>query len=620
MLDTESKSNVELAFEYREKLIPFIGSGLSRSLGLPLWGELIESLSKIDGVDISQLRGRPGEKLEKIRGMVGTARFNSEISHQLSVDQNVCTKTLLVLGAAKPARIITTNLDCSLEETLKSFGTLPRILTKLDDDWLDQYLNSYDCPQVLKLHGTIELPESWVLTEEEYEKSYLENDLISKIFVHDSFIPIFIGFGFSDPDVEQMLRRFGWKTRKQHSVGFAILRNRIESLDRYGIRQIIVEDFDLYPEVLDAIYGNPAIPLQVSQTLSGHPLKLEIGPASICAKKIDKNKVEILTKIISNAIEPLSSSKILPEGTSRGSGPKKEYISMLGRNLNDKYLLQAALIGLSKFPDILFDEFLPILINDSAAVKKLLWPVLQGISNGFLSQNSSRTKQRFIKWIERYMNEPGITYAARKALANTLAISLNLHPAKSWPPAVAELDGLNALIYPLSEAQVAYLRGDINWQEKSIKPYILKSRSESLELVELMNSHYEKRKWRLPSAEDWLKLAGLKDNCCPPWPWGMAAPEPGIHAHLKFASTGGRIASEVVENGLFPRGTSEFGLIDLIGNAYELLRDQNGEFKLAGGAFTTVFDSKVDFEVIRKYLDEGEILKNKNNVCLRLVS
>jgi formylglycine-generating enzyme required for sulfatase activity len=68
------------------------------------------------------------------------------------------------------------------------------------------------------------------------------------------------------------------------------------------------------------------------------------------------------------------------------------------------------------------------------------------------------------------------------------------------------------------------------------------------------------------------------------WPWGSEPPVRLKHAHLSFR--GENHLGSAIEVGCFPSGTSPEGLVDLIGNVYELL-DQGSPDRLAGGAWTT---------------------------------
>ena len=92
-------------------------------------------------------------------------------------------------------------------------------------------------------------------------------------------------------------------------------------------------------------------------------------------------------------------------------------------------------------------------------------------------------------------------------------------------------------------------------------------------------------------------------------------PQFKVHAHLKYLYAGGSVAQHPLEVGIFPRGTSKHGLLDLIGNVYEVVSSPSSwsEYALAGGAWTTAFSPRGRFHKISGWVSGHE------NVDLRPV-
>ena len=100
----------------------------------------------------------------------------------------------------------TTNYDTLIERALEQAGKRPDI--KYNIEQLALTLPRRDCV-VYKMHGDISNPGQTVLIKDDYEKYFLTNqafitaltgDLISQTF-------LFIGFSFSDPNIDYVLGR-----------------------------------------------------------------------------------------------------------------------------------------------------------------------------------------------------------------------------------------------------------------------------------------------------------------------------------------------------------------------------------------------------------------------------
>jgi hypothetical protein len=125
---------------------------------------------------------------------------------------------------------------------------------------------------VYKMHGDASLPNKAVLYKEQYERYYqtheqfvtaLSGDLVSKTF-------LFIGFSFTDPNLDYVLSRLHTSVRRNHycfmrkeamDAGDEDLSNykrrkqklRVDDLKRFGIQTLLIDDYDEIPRILEAI-------------------------------------------------------------------------------------------------------------------------------------------------------------------------------------------------------------------------------------------------------------------------------------------------------------------------------------------------------------------------------
>ena len=206
------------------------------------------------------------------------------------------------------------------------------------------------------------------------------------------------------------------------------------------------------------------------------------------------------------------------------------------------------------------------------------------------------------------LHNPDLTYKCLRSLAKIAAIR-GKHPALRIPPPSITIGKFIVPIYLLTRYQVGLLMGRNPPEIRHpLRPYTIQSLEEVPEILRRLNEETN-RAWRLPSAEEWLSIAGV--SVSNPWPWGNDNPQYKTHAHLRYVLQGGNVANHPLEVGIFPKGKSSTGLLDLIGNVYELVIGDDGRYHLAGGAWTTSFKPGSNFRLIRGWS------RGRNNVGIR---
>jgi hypothetical protein len=191
-----------------DRLIPFVGAGLSQPLGLPSWNRLIDDIAvdlgydpqvyRLSG-DIEQLagyyvatRGSVDPLVRKLkRRFDPTDRaIRASECHRLLVDMNL------------PA-IYTTNYDRIIERAFKLHKRRCHTITSIKDIVGAPSNVTY----VVKFHGSFHEPESLVLTEADY---FERLDLVSALDLKlraDTLgrSLLFLGYSFSDMNMRYLL-------------------------------------------------------------------------------------------------------------------------------------------------------------------------------------------------------------------------------------------------------------------------------------------------------------------------------------------------------------------------------------------------------------------------------
>lgn len=256
-----------------ENVAVFAGSGLSVPAGFVCWKELLKPIADDIGLDI-----------EKEHDLVTLAQYhlnenshnrnqlNKKLIEEFAVKAEV-TENHKILSRLPIHTYWTTNYDKLIENALELAGKIPDVkytkkqlaLTKPKRDAV-----------VYKMHGDIDHPDDTILTKDDYESYHvkmaqyitaLSGDLVSKTF-------IFIGFSFTDPNLDYILSRvrvaydtsqrthycFLKIIEKEDGEGdadFEYRRRKQElfcgDLNRFNIKTILVETYTEITETLSLI-------------------------------------------------------------------------------------------------------------------------------------------------------------------------------------------------------------------------------------------------------------------------------------------------------------------------------------------------------------------------------
>lgn len=177
------------------KLILFVGAGISKDSGYPLWGEVIKSFG-------DDLYGEENNyELDYLK--IPQYYYNTfgKIRYEEKILESLCTKEISgpnpihkVIDRIAPKHIITTNYDTLLEDQLNSGITKYEVIKK-DSDVPNSKLGNF----IIKMHGDLS-ERNFVFKEDDYY-NYSNNfpiisQLIQSLIVNNTLL--FIGYSLSD--------------------------------------------------------------------------------------------------------------------------------------------------------------------------------------------------------------------------------------------------------------------------------------------------------------------------------------------------------------------------------------------------------------------------------------
>lgn len=253
----------------------FIGAGASRDAGFVDWRGLLTDVAEELDLDISKEHDLLALAQYHVNGRAGRGEINQQLINAFTKDA-APTSVHEVLARLPIDTVWTTNYEQLLEKAYEAAGR--RVEVKLSIANLAQARKGRDVT-LYKMHGCVTHPEDAVLTKQDYEvydgKRRLFTDSLKGDFIEKTLL--FIGFSFTDPNVERILskvreqlgqncRTHYWITRRPPSVCPIGKRSNEDmeydrrkadlqsaDLQRYGIETVWVEEYAHIPLLLRAL-------------------------------------------------------------------------------------------------------------------------------------------------------------------------------------------------------------------------------------------------------------------------------------------------------------------------------------------------------------------------------
>lgn len=250
----------------------FIGAGASREAGFVDWKGLLRDAAEELDLDIDKEHDLLALAQYQVNARAGRGDINQQLMDAFVRDTR-STAVHDILPRLPIDTVWTTNYEQLLEDAYKAAGR--HVEVKLTIENLAQARKGRDVT-IYKMHGCVSLLHQAVLTKEDYEDydatRRLFTDSLKGDFIEKTLL--FLGFSFTDPNVERILakvrgqlgqnkREHFWITRRPPSFcadgartedELAYDRRKAElqskDLQRYGIQTVWVDEYEQIPELL----------------------------------------------------------------------------------------------------------------------------------------------------------------------------------------------------------------------------------------------------------------------------------------------------------------------------------------------------------------------------------
>ncbi len=253
----------------------FVGAGVSRNAGFVDWKALLRDVAIELDLDINREHDLLALAQYHVNGHGGRGELNQQLLDAFTRDAER-TDLHEILARLSIDTVWTTNYDRLLEKAYDDIGRFVEV--KLSIQNLAQARKGRDVT-LYKMHGCVTQPHDAVLTKQDYEVYDLSRRLFTDSLKGD-FIEktlLFLGFSFTDPNVERILakvreqlgqnqRTHYWITRHPPQTCPNGLRSadeleyerrkaklQSEDLKRYGIQTVWVDEYEHIPALLLAL-------------------------------------------------------------------------------------------------------------------------------------------------------------------------------------------------------------------------------------------------------------------------------------------------------------------------------------------------------------------------------
>lgn len=247
------------------------GAGLSIPAGLVNWKQLLRSVAKEIGLDVERETDLVAVAQYYYNEQGGRQRINQLLVNEFSERAKI-TENHRILARLPIDTFWTTNYDALIETALREAGK--KVDVNITPENLATTTPRRDA-LLYKMHGDVSNPASAVLTKDDYESysssrrgqlfsTALRGDLVSKTF-------LFLGFSFSDPNIDYILGRVRILLESNRREHFCLMRSvhrqdfssskdfqyartkqelQVRDLRRYGIMPVMLESYSDYTKVL----------------------------------------------------------------------------------------------------------------------------------------------------------------------------------------------------------------------------------------------------------------------------------------------------------------------------------------------------------------------------------
>lgn len=287
----------------------FAGAGLSQPAGFVNWKELLRDVALELDLDIDKESDLIAIAQYHQNSKQNRSKLNRILIEEFTKDAEITPNHKLI--ANLPINTIwTTNYDDLIEKAFENVGK--RVDVKISQANLVTTKPNRNVA-VYKMHGDISQPQDAVLTKDDYESYSLKRELFSTVLkghlISKTFL--FLGFSFTDPNIEYILSRIRNLLGQDQREHFCIMKRlekptgkgkklaeyekrkqelRLADLQRYSIEALMIDEYDEVTSILEELNRR------------SHRKNIFVSGSAADYSPLDRDRVETLSYSIGKEI------------------------------------------------------------------------------------------------------------------------------------------------------------------------------------------------------------------------------------------------------------------------------------------------------------------------------
>lgn len=327
----------------------FVGAGISIAAGFVNWRDLLRDIARDLGLDVDKEADLISLAQFHVNSRQSRARINETLIDEFTKDAKL-TENHSQIAALPIETIWTTNYDDLIEQAFIAARKKPDVKTTVPN--LAQTRRDRDVV-IYKMHGDRSQPQNAILIREDYENYSethgafslaLQGDLVERTF-------LFLGFSFTDPNIDYILARVGILLGKSQRDHFCIMKRptlkigatpeevadhaynlrrlelRLADLGRYRISSVVIDSYSETTEILDEL------------NRASHLKDVFVSGSNFGTQPLDNGRLEEICRKLGSAL--IEAGLNLSSGFGLGIGSAVSYGAMkavYGSQLNPNRL------------------------------------------------------------------------------------------------------------------------------------------------------------------------------------------------------------------------------------------------------------------------------------------
>lgn len=266
----------------KNRIAPFIGAGLSKPCGFPLWGEAVKNIiKKLESYSSGEEKSKKSalEYFDEVKDLVTKHRYfeavellhenhkghlNKYIYNTFNLTGNTNIKgPIKLLPKITDGCIITTNFDKLIEQLFEDFNRpISGYMygTQTQNQFASKLIQGERC--ILKLHGHYDSPETYIFSKKQYDLAYGEDKLdftkplakaLRQIFISHSLL--FLGCSLEEDRTMDLFKNVVASKSFDIPNHYALLPKTMQSLEKEEtLQEANIEP--LWYEIVEDDQGN----------------------------------------------------------------------------------------------------------------------------------------------------------------------------------------------------------------------------------------------------------------------------------------------------------------------------------------------------------------------------